>query len=301
MQNFDLKTEQGLQDAIQYVNDQTQPETIPNTLIADIFVALKGRDINLYNLDNVKKRLIKNAVENVIKGGFYINDIPDCYGSETFSFMVKSSNLPDEEFVITKGASGGYNRYALGEPNYSVITKEETKDDGLLEGEYYYLSAFPNSSILFGRNLGNLPAGTNLGTIPFTDSNPQSMYIGKSNFGQDIFKYNANVTFTNNSTQNIEFDVEQEAQYNPRIILIEGQTTQRPFYSMWEYMYFYLTPKQTFTLQGGLRVETFLNGVSLGYNQWNAGTQFWKDSNYWIPQPNGLTDNCNIEIVVSDI
>lgn len=301
MQNFDLTTEQGLQDAIQYVNDQTQPETIPNTLIADIFVALKGRDINLYNLDNVKKRLIKNAVENVIKGAFNINNITDSYGSETFSFMVKSSNLPDEEFVITKGASGGYNRYALGEPIYSVITKEETKDDGLLEGEYYYLSAFPSSNILFGRNLGNLPAGTNLGTIPFTDSNTQSMYIGKSNFGQDIFKYNANVTFTNNSTQNIEFDVKQQTEYYPIIILTAGQTTQRPFYSRWNFMNFYFIPKQNFTLQGDLRVETFLNGVSVGYNQWNAGTQLWKDGNYWIPQSSGLTDNCNIEIVVSDI
>ena len=301
MQNFDLTTEQGLQDAIQYVNDQTQPETIPNTLIADIFVALKGRDINLYNLDNFKKRLLKNAVESIIKGCFNIGNIPDSYGSETFSFMVKSSNLPDEEFVITKGANGGYNRYALGEPIYSVITKEETKDDGLLEGEYYLLSAFPSSSILFGRNLGNLPAGTNLGTIPFTESNNQYLYIGKNNFGQDIFKYNANVTVTNNSTQNIDFDVKQETQYYTIINLTAGQTTQRPFYSLWNYMNFYFTPKQNFTLQGGLRVETFLNGVSVGYNQWDAGTQFLKDDYNWIPQPSGLTDNCNIEIVISDI
>lgn len=300
MPQFDLTTTEGLNQAIQFVNDQTQENSISNVLIADILKALKNRDIDISNLQGIDKRRLKNVIESKVSGGFNIGNIPNDYGAETFTFLVKSSNLTDEEFVINKGENTNFIRYALGEPNYEVKTKEATVDTGLSTGEYYTIGLFPNGSLLFGRNLGNLPAGTSLGVIQAHETNPAMMSIYKRNFGNDIFKLNANVLITNNSTQTLPIEIKAETQFFAKSAIPFGQTVQKPFYNFWNDFTFYLTATENVTLTSGLKIEIFMNGSSQHQMDFQVGTQFLKNVENWLQYVWGFNDTDNIEIVLSD-
>ena len=300
MPQFDLTTTEGLNQAIQFVNDQTQENSISNALISDILKALKNRDIDISNLQTIDARKLKNAIGKIVSGGFNIGNIPPDYGAETFTYLVTSSNLPDEEFVINKGENTNYTRYALGEPNYEVKTKEATVDTGLSTGEYYAIGLFPYGQMLFGRTLGNLPAGTSLGVIQAHETNPAPLYIYKQNFGMDIFKWNANVLVTNNSTQTLPIEIKAETQYFPRTVLPFGQTVQKPFYDKWNNFTFYLIATENVTLTSGLKIEVFLNGSLQQTQNYPTGMMFWKGNYNWLPSPWGINDTDNIEIVLSD-
>lgn len=300
MPQFDLTTTEGLNQAIQFVNDQTQENSISNVLIADILKALKNRDIDISNLQTIDKRRLKNAIGVINTGGFTIGNLDVNYGAETFSFMVKSSNLPDEEFIINRGSYANYIRYALGEQVYEVVTKDATIDSGLSNGEYYTIGLFPNGNFLFGRNLGNLPAGTSLGVIQANETNPAPMSIYKQNFGNDIFKSNANVLITNNSTQTLPIEIKAETQYFAKSAIPFGQTVQKPFYNLWSDFVFYLTATENVTLTSGLKIEIFMNRSSQQQINFQVGTQFWKNVENWLQYTWGVNDTDNIEIVLSD-
>ena len=300
MPQFDLTTTEGLNQAIQFVNDQTQENSISNVLIADILKALKNRDIDISNLQGIDKRRLKNAIESIVSGGFNVGNIPNDYGAETFTFLVKSSNLTDEEFVINKGENTSFIRYALGEPNYEVKTKEATVDTGLSTGEYYMIGLFPNGSLIFGRTLGNLPAGTSLGVIQAHETYPALMSIYKQNFGNDIFKWNANVFISNDSTQTLPIEIKAETQYFAKSAIPFGQTVQKPFYNLWNHFTFNLMATENFTLTNNLRIEIFLNGSSQKQMNFQVGAQFWKNAENWLNNVWGLNDNDTIDIVLSD-
>lgn len=300
MPQFDLTTTEGLNQAIQFVNDQTQENSISNVLIADILKALKNRDIDISNLQGIEKRRLKNVIGSEVPGGFTIGNLDVNYDAETFSFMVKSSNLPDEEFIINSGSYANYIRYALGEPNYEVKTKEATVDTGLSTGEYYMIGLFPNGELLFGRNLGNLPAGTSLGVIQAHEINPAPMYISKQNFGNDIFKRNANVLITNNSTQTLQIEIKAVTQFFAKSAIPFGQTVQKPFYNLWNNFTFYLTATENVTLTSGLKIEIFINGSSQQQMNFQVGKKFRKNVENWLQSAWGLNDTDTIEIVLSD-
>ena len=300
MPQFDLTTTEGLNQAIQFVNDQTQENSISNILIADILKALKNRDIDISNLQGIDKRRLKNAIESKVSGGFNVMNIPNDYGAETFTFLVKSSNLTDEEFVINKGENTNYIRYALGEPNYEVKTKEATVDTGLSTGDYYTIGLFPNGQMLFGRNLGNIPAGTSLGFIQANETYTAPMSILKQNFGMDIFKWNANILITNNSTQTLPIEIKAETQYFAKSAIPFGKTVQKPFYNIRNNFTFYLMATEDLTLTKNLRIEIFLNGSSKQQKNFPVGTKFLKDSENSLNYIWGLNDTDTIKIVLSD-
>lgn len=298
---FDLSNRAGITQAINWVAAQTQPETVSNVLMAQINAAIMAIAPDLANLTSVEKRRMKNTLESVNTGGFYFSPLVDSYPANTVDFEVLSSNLPPEIFTLNKSSSGV--RYALGEPAYEVKNVQELVGDGLLAGEYYQLSLFPSGQKFFGRNLGNIPAGTSLGVIPAGYNNGgQNLYIylQKQSFGQDLELLDINTTVTNNSTQNIDFAVVADAQYFGQKELPFGASPLQCF-SLWNYIYLQFKPKANITLIAGLKVELLVNGVSQGFNQWSIGTKFYPNSNQWIGQAYGLSDGDNLEVVISDI
>ena len=106
MTQFDLTTDEGLQDAIQYVNDQTQPETIPNTLIADILMALKSRDISLDKLSEIQARKLLNSISPIQYGGIgQINlsnsEYPQTFTANEINFILHQQGYESENLVLS--------------------------------------------------------------------------------------------------------------------------------------------------------------------------------------------------------
>ena len=301
--NFDLTNRAGIMQAINWVAAQTQPETVSNVLIAQINAAIMAIAPDLANLTSVDKRRIKNAVENVKTGCFFFQQLPESYPYDTVDFEVLSSNLPPEIFTLDKNNSG--TRYALGEAGYELKNVQELVSDGLRAGEYYQVPLLPSGQMLFGRNLGNVPAGTSLGVFPagYNDGG-QNLYINiqKQNFGQDLTKFNIPTTVTNNSTQNIDFAIVADIQYFGQKDLPFGNSVQNIF-NIWNYIYFQFKPKTQFTLTQGIRIDYYKNGdaTGYGYQQFGAGAQFYPNSNQWIGQVYGFGDGDTLEVVISDI
>ena len=231
--NFDLTNRAGITQAINWIAAQTQPETVSNVLIAQVNAAIMAIAPDLANLTSVDKRRIKNAVESIMTGGFNFYPLPESYPVATVDFEVLSSNLPTEIFTLDKSNSGI--RYALGEAGYELKNVQELVSDGLQAGEYYQVSLLLNGQMLFGRNLGNVPAGTSLGVLPAGFNNGgqnQNIYLQKLSFGQDLTKFNIPTTVTNNSTQNIDFAIVAGAQYFGQKDLPFGNSVQN-IYNIW--------------------------------------------------------------------
>ena len=191
-----------------------------------------------------------------------------------------SSNLPPEIFTLNKSNEGV--RYALGEAGYELKNVQELVSDGLQDGEYYQVSLLPSEQMLFGRNLGNVPAGTSLGVFPAGYNNGgQSLYIyiQKQNFGQDLTKFNIPTTVTNNSTQNLDFAIVADIQYFGQKDLQFGNSVQNMF-NIWNFFYLLFKPKTQFTLTQGIRIDYYKNGDATGYNykQFGVGAQFYPNS-----------------------
>ena len=297
---FDLSNRAGITQAINWVAAQTQPETVSNVLIAQINAAIMAVAPDLANLTSIEKRRLKNALESINKGGFAFSPIPQSYPNDSIDFEILSSTQPAEVFTLNKTNSG--TRFALGEPAYEVKNVQELVGDGLLAGEYYQLSLFPSGEKLFGRNLGNIPAGTSLGVIPADSYNgyPNNFYLLKTNVGQDLELFDINTTVTNNSTQNIDFAVEAYAQYFGQKELPFGASPLQCF-NLWNYIYLQFKPKAEFTLTRGIRIDYYKNGNATGSQQFSAGTQFYPNSIQWIGQAYGLADGDNLKVVISDI
>ena len=301
--NFDLTNRAGIMQAINWVAAQTQPETVSNVLIAQINAAIMAIAPDLANLTSVDKRRIKNAVESVKTGGFYFQQLPASYPVDTVDFEVLSSNLPPEIFTLDKSNAGV--RYALGEAGYELKNVQELVGDGLQAGEYYQVSLLPSGQMLFGRNLGNVPAGTSLGVFPVGYNNGgQNLYINiqKQKFRQDLTKFNIPTTVTNNSTQNIDFAIVSEAQYFGQKDLPFGNSVQNMF-NIWNYFYLQFKPKAQFTLTQGIRIDYYKNGdaTGYGYQRFGVGAQFYPNSNQWIGQAYGFADGDTLKVVISDI
>ena len=301
--DFDLTNRAGIMQAINWVAAQTQPDTVSNVLIAQINAAIMAIAPDLENLTRLDKRRIKNAVNSVKTGGFYFQQLPASYPVDTVDFEVLSSNLPPEIFTLDKSNAGV--RYALGEAGYELKNVQELVSDGLQAGEYYQISLIPSGQMLFGRNLGNVPAGTSLGVFPAGNNNVEhnlSIYLQKQNFGQDLTKFNIPTTVTNNSTQKIDFAIVSVAQFFGQKDLPFGNSVQNIF-NIWDYFYLYFKPKTQFTLTQGIRIDYYKNGNAsgYGYQKFGAGKQFQVNNNQWIGQANGFADGDTLEVVISDI
>ena len=301
--NFDLTNRAGITQAINWIAAQTQPETVSNVLIAQVNAAIMAIAPDLANLTSVDKRRIKNAVESIMTGGFNFYPLPESYPVATVDFEVLSSNLPTEIFTLDKSNSGI--RYALGEAGYELKNVQELVSDGLQAGEYYQVSLLLNGQMLFGRNLGNVPAGTSLGVLPAGFNNGgqnQNIYLQKLSFGQDLTKFNIPTTVTNNSTQNIDFAIVAGAQYFGQKDLPFGNSVQN-IYNIWNYFYLQFKPKTQFTLTQGISIDYYKNGdvTGCGYQQFVAGSQFYPNNNLWIGQAYGFSDGDTLEVVISDI
>ena len=282
MQNFDLTTEQGLQDAIQYVNDQTQPETISNTLIADILKALKGRDINLNNELQIRKLL--NAISPIQQGGIgvvYIqnNEFPQSFTANEINFTLNQRGYESENFKLQKGALGS-KRYALGSPIYEMFTAEEITANGLTGTQFAIIQmirmaygGYQNYEVAFGGSLGSIPSGFSLGKF----NQSFNLSIVEADYGEVLEKKNVQVTFTDLTNGNSPFKVRKTGQYLQDIELQPNTTIQTYFIGIWQYLRatLYMENTTTYVLDQNIRIEVIKNGQKLnGDVDYPIGQQF---------------------------
>ena len=272
MQNFDLKTEQGLQDAIQYVNDQIQPETIPNTLIADILMALKSRDIKLDSLTELQTRKLLNSMSPIQQGGIgsiYIqnNDFPQDFTANEINFTLNQQGYESESFKLQKGAMWSQ-RYALGSPIYEMFTAEEITANGLQGTQFAIISmtrmaygSYQSYEVAFGGSLGSIPSGVSLGRF----NQYFNISVSQSDYGQILEKKNVQVTFTDLTNGNSPFKVRKTGQYLQDIELQPNTTIQTNFIGIWQYLRatLYMENTTTYILDQNIRIEVIKNGQKL--------------------------------------
>ena len=282
MQNFDLTTEQGLQDAIKYVNDQTQPETIPNTLIADILKALKGRDISLNNEVQIRKLL--NAISPIQSGGIgliYVNNYnyPQNFTANEINFTLNQQGYESESFKLQKGGLWSQ-RYALGSPIYEMFTAEEITANGLTGTQFATITlnrkaygGYQNYEVAFGGSLGSIPSGFSLGQFN------QSFYLSviQQDYGQVLEKKNVQITFTDLTNGNSPFKVRKTGQFLQDIELQPNTTIQTHFIGIWQYLRatLYMENPTNYVLDQNIKIEVIKNGQKLnGDVDYPIGRQF---------------------------
>ena len=282
MPNFDLTTEQGLQDAIQYVNDQTQPETIPNTLIADILKALKGRDISLNNEVQIRKLI--NAISPIQSGriGYiYIgnNQYPTNLTANEINFTLHQQGYENENIKLVKGVNS-VERYALGSPIYEIFTAEEITANGLTGTQFAIIQMsrkaygdYQNYEVAFGGSLGSIPSGFSLGQF----YRNFSLRITKSDYGQVLEKKNVQVTFTDLTNGKSPFKVRKTGHFLQTIELQPNTTIQTDFIGIWQSLraILYMENPTNYVLDQNIKIEVIKNGQKLnGDVDYPIGKQF---------------------------
>lgn len=270
MQNFDLTTEQGLQDAIQYMNDQTQPETIPNTLVADILKALKGRDISLNNEVQIRKLL--NAISPIQSGGIgliYVNNYnyPQNFTANEINFTLNQQGYESESFKLQKGGLWSQ-RYALGSPIYEMFTAEEITANGLTGTQFAIITlnrkaygGYQNYEVAFGGSLGSIPSGFSLGQF----NQSFNLSVSQSDYGQILEKKNVQITFTDLTNGNSPFKVRKTGQFLQDIELQPNTTIQTHFIGIWQYLRatLYMENPTNYVLDQNIKIEVIKNGQKL--------------------------------------
>ena len=270
MPNFDLTTEQGLQDAIQYVNDQTQPETIPNTLIADILKALKGRDISLNNEVQIRKLL--NAISPIQYGRIGVvdvqnNEFPQNFTANEINFTLNQQGYESENFKLVKGGTF-LSRYALGSPMYEMFTAEEITANGLTGTQFAIIQmtrkaygGYQDYEVAFGGSLGSIPSGFSLGKF----NQNFMLRVTQTDYGQVLEKKNVQVTFTDLTNGNSPFKVRKTGQFLQDIELQPNTTIQTDFIGIWQYLRatLYMENTTTYILDQNIRIEVIKNGQKL--------------------------------------
>ena len=282
MQNFDLTTEQGLQDAIKYVNDQTQPETIPNTLIADILKALKGRDISLNNEVQIRKLL--NAISPIQSGGIgliYVNNYnyPQNFTANEINFTLNQQGYESESFKLQKGGLWSQ-RYALGSPIYEMFTAEEITANGLTGTQFATITlnrkaygGYQNYEVAFGGSLGSIPSGFSLGQF----NQSFNLMVIQNDYGQVLEKKNVQITFTDLTNGNSPFKVRKTGQFLQDIELQPNTTIQTHFIGIWQYLRatLYMENPTNYVLDQNIKIEVIKNGQKLnGDVDYPIGQQF---------------------------
>lgn len=308
MPNFDLTTEQGLQDAIQYVNDQTQPETIPNTLIADILKALKGRDISLNNEFQIRKLL--NAISPIQSGGIGMihlsnNGYPQMFTANEINFTLNQQGYESESFKLQKGASW-LSRYALGSPIYEMITAEEITGEGMSGTQFATImlsrkayGGYHNYEVAFGGSLGSIPSGFSLGQF----NQSFNLVISQTDYGQVLEKKNVQVTFTDLTNGNSPFKVRKTGQFLQDIELQPNTTIQTHFIGIWQYLRatFYMENPNNYVLDQNIRIEVIKNGQKLnGDIDYPVGQQFSPNFYLELGGWDNLVENDVLEVKISN-
>ena len=282
MPQFDLTTDEGLQDAIQYVNDQTQPETIPNTLIADIMKALKGRDISLNN--EIQLRKLLNAISPIQNGGIgqiYLtnSEYPQAFTANEINFTLNQQGYESENFKLTKGGNWSQ-RYALGSPIYEMITAEEITGQGLMGTQFALITlsrkaygTYQNYEVAFGGDLGSIPSGFSLGQF----DNEFTLRVISDDYGQLLQKKNVQVTFTDLTNGNSPFKVRKTGQFLQDVELQPNTTIQTHFIDVWQYLRatLYMENPTNYVLDQNIKIEVIKNGQKLkGDIDFPIGKQF---------------------------
>ena len=273
MPQFDLTTDEGLQDAIQYVNDQTQPETIPNTLIADILKALKGRDISSNN--EIQLRKLLNAISQIQSGGIgqiYLSngEYPKTFTANEINFTLNQQGYESENFKLTKGLDLSQ-KYALGSPIYEMITAEEINGNGMSGTQFATIminrkayGGYQNYEVAFGGLLGSIPSGYSLGQFD------QSFYLRvvQDDYGQVLEYKKVQVTFTDLTNGNSPFKVRKKGELIKDVELQPNTTIQTNFIGIWQYLMatLYMENTTDYVLDQNIRIEVIKNGQKLKGN-----------------------------------
>lgn len=278
-----------IQQGIDFIRAQTQPESITNEHVANVLEAMQ------------KPRILRNLTDSVQTGQLQINTngFPIEYPGNSVVIAIKSSNLEAEDVELIKGSNLSFTRWALGEPEYEAVAKDEIVGSGLQFGEYYQLGA-ANGQVLFGNNLGSLPAGTSLGK--FTSN--INLYLQKVNMGQELIKSNVNMKVTNNIGTDFPFRIVTQTQYfSTETILKDGNFYPFSFFNIWNYRYFYFYNDTTtpVVLTKTVKIEIFKNGQLQEWNQYGIGQTFYPNNWQWMGQAPGLQPDDNVEIVISEV
>ena len=280
-----------IQQGIDFIRAQTQPETITNEHVANVLEAMQ------------KPRILRNLVDSVQNGQLQINTngFPTEYPENSVIFTLKSSTAADEDIELVKGSNLSFNRWALGEPEYELFVKNEILGAGLPVGQYYQLPTATGGQILFGNNLGSVAAGTSLGKF----TNSANLYLQKTNIGQELIKASVNMKITQNVPEtDFPFTFMQQTQYfGNEIVVKDGAAYPSYFYNAMNYKYLlcYTTTAEPFTLQKAIKVETFQNGNLVSIQNFSNGQTFYQNSWNWAAHVYDLQPNDNIEIVISEV
>lgn len=190
-----------------------------------------------FNPETLSRSDIVNLTNLIsgINGPFIEYYTSDNYGSSEILLNIQQTGIDNYTINNTNNTNKKY--YAL-EESQMTVTIDSVNMDSLGTTEYWYLgwqkTNYFTEQILFGNNLGNLPAGFNLGST----SSKMYLNIQKINAGSGIVPQSINFTYINNTTEQCGYRAEysyssQDIQYGNSVY------TQYSNFGNCFYIYFY--------------------------------------------------------------
>lgn len=245
------------------------------------------------NISERDARILANALFSPqgAKFTYYSNQIP---GGVFLPVEVSQQGEPNQIINITNTNGQQKNLYMIGNPVYNARINQ-CPNPTLQVGEYLYLNWYRDQNnpqndrqILFGNNLGPLPANFNLGDFN-TD-----FYIdfSKQNFGQQLSYVSTDIEAINNSSvASSKILIQANGQYYKseayKVSEIPNGHIITNHFNIWDYIYPYWQVNMVGEANGnGIKFELFdsndvLQGTQYAYN--NNNYQGWN----WIGQVYG--------------
>ncbi|WP_294225953.1 hypothetical protein [uncultured Chryseobacterium sp.] len=152
-------------------------------------------------------------------------------------FLISLESKGEKEEIVTVENYNGsqQKKYFLGSAPYTVKVID-FPNDGLAEGEYYYLTfAVDQKTVmnkLFGNNLPGIPADFELAN---SDAKWFSLQINRQYIGRTINIIKTNIKFINNTGENIQYKADGSYifyQYTAKDLDVN-------LYDVWDYLNFY--------------------------------------------------------------
>lgn len=220
-----------------YVNSSDTPYTTLKDLLTDLLTLVTGSSsgggsFDAASLPNSEVVTIANLLASLPNGyiEYYSNQIAD----NEFKILIESS-ADDQVITIAGENNNNPKQYFIGDAPYKIKVAEDFPTEGLGATEYYhiYWQVTNNYDIqrLIGNNLPTLPQGFNFGDL---ESQRFYFQVYKSNQGQVITIVNTDVTFNNNTNEQIRYRLEAD---NWGIPYTDEPSITTDHYNRWDYLY----------------------------------------------------------------